>query len=329
MININVSDIIAFRNTSRNENDEMNKKRESIIVCLLNKAIPDDYFNDKEYASQWTELRDALNLYIHNDLNIDLLCEYKAILRAGRKYNYDFMIITENNAQYNIEFKFNASKVDDTPQFVSPMRPSQYLDSSYESYFWEKYLHELCKIANHTCPIEKDYLDQIHNNSPICTKPLQDLYYQGCRSSSKYTGDEKAILFYTYSNMVSKESITHFIENNNLDINKLTNYLQETQKDKIYMMYKDGKFYKEEVDMDKYIIVSYVKESSKYRYLCITKMGVELTILLRWKNGNGIAFPAFQPPAVTTSIPFLGLKYRLAFCSCRPISWDLCLCSVE
>uniref|UniRef100_A0A6C0LHE2 Uncharacterized protein n=1 Tax=viral metagenome TaxID=1070528 RepID=A0A6C0LHE2_9ZZZZ len=294
MINVNVSDIIAFRNTSRNENDEMNKKRESIIVCLLNKAIPDDYFNDKEYASQWTELRDALNLYIHNDLNIDLLCEYKAILRAGRKYNYDFMIITENNAQYNIEFKFNASKVDDTPQFVSPMRPSQYLDSSYESYFWEKYLHELCKIANHTCPIEKDYLDQIHNNSPICTKPLQDLYYQGCRSSSKYTGDEKAILFYTYSNMVSKESITYFIENNNLDINKLTNYLQETQKDKIYMMYKDGKFYKEEVDMDKYMIVSYVKESSKYRYLCITKMGVELTILLRWKNGNGIAFPAFQ-----------------------------------
>ena len=77
MINVNVYDIIAFRNTSRNENDEMNKKRESIIVCLLNKAIPDDYFNDKEYASQWTELRDALNLYIplvicHFPYNLDV-----------------------------------------------------------------------------------------------------------------------------------------------------------------------------------------------------------------------------------------------------------------
>ena len=48
------------------------------------------------------------------------------------------------------------------------------------------------------------------------------------------------------------------------------------------------------VALDDYIIESCVKEPSKFRYVCKTKSGVELTVLLRWKNGNGIAFPAFQ-----------------------------------
>ena len=212
--------------------------------------------------------------------------------RGGRTGRHDFTVVTEIRT-HNIEFKYGKTSVNAQPQFVSPMNPSQYLSLSYEEYYYNEYLGELCKLCGQDKPDIEIYSKQVGGNRPDCLVALQDIYYQGCKKSSKYTGKEKAILFYIYANMISKESIQKFINVAHLDISKLTKYLQDTQKDKIYMMYKEG-FYKEQVDMDDYIIESCVKEPSKFRYVCKTKSGVELTVLLRWKNGNGIAYPGFQ-----------------------------------
>ena len=43
--------------------------------------------------------------------------------------------------------------------------------------------------------------------------------------------------------------------------------------------------------VDKKIIVD---KKNKNRFICETKSGKKMYILLRWKNGNGVAFPAFQ-----------------------------------
>ena len=32
-------------------------------------------------------------------------------------------------------------------------------------------------------------LKQVHGNKPQCIKEIQDKYYAGCKSSSKFTGD--------------------------------------------------------------------------------------------------------------------------------------------
>jgi hypothetical protein len=45
---------------------------------------------------------------------------------------------------------------------------------------------------------------------------------------------------------------------------------------------------------DDYTIVSYVKDPQGSRYIATTKSNKQIRILLRWKNGNGIAYPAFQ-----------------------------------
>jgi hypothetical protein len=66
----------------------------------------------------------------------------------------------------------------------------------------------------------------------------------------------------------------------------------DTQKNKCYMMYKDNVFYKETVNMDEYELISYEKQ--KNMFIATSKTGKKIKILLRWKNGNGIAFPAFQ-----------------------------------
>ena len=120
----------------------------------------------------------------------------------------------------------------------------------------------------------------------------QKIYYNGCKTSSKYTGNTKDIEFYKLANKLSKESINTFISNTELNIEKLNEYLSITQNNKIYMLYKNGKFYKQIVDNNNYKINSYKKNKNKF--VAKTYDGNTINILLRWKNGNGIAFPAFQ-----------------------------------
>jgi hypothetical protein len=122
----------------------------------------------------------------------------------------------------------------------------------------------------------------------------QTMYYNGCSSSKKYTNNEKDIQFYELAKKISKECITNFINNTELNIELLSSYLYKTQKGKIYMLYSDKTFTLHHVDMNHYIIDSVDKNATKSKYTCISKSGKKLNVLLRWKNGNGIAFPAFQ-----------------------------------
>jgi hypothetical protein len=96
------------------------------------------------------------------------------------------------------------------------------------------------------------------------------------------------------SKQLSKESIQKFIEETELNTELLSQYLYDTQKGKIYMLYSNERFALQIVDMNDYVIESVVKNPEKSRYECTTKNGKQINILLRWKNGNGIAFPAFQ-----------------------------------
>ena len=60
------------------------------------------------------------------------------------------------------------------------------------------------------------------------------------------------------------------------------------------MLYYNKAFILQQINIDDYTIDSVVKNANKCRYDCISKTGKKIKILLRWKNGNGIAFPAFQ-----------------------------------
>jgi len=195
-----------------------------------------------------------------------------------------------------LEFKFNASSIDEAPQFVSPMKPSQYMSASYEKFYYDNYLEQLATFMELPMPKQDEYITQIHNNKPKCMKLFQDLYYRGCKKSSKFTNNLKDIECYKYAKNLSNKSISSFINSTELNIEMVSKYLYNTQKDKIYMLYSltEKKFIIQKIDLDDYNIVSVKKNPEKYRYECITKTGKKINILLRWKNGNGIAFPAFQ-----------------------------------
>jgi len=291
---INYKSIDAFQISDRQSNDKNNKIRENIIGAIINNKIPKEYFI---ISNRWKKLKEGI-------LNVLITLNYKKIKhsecehKGGRKFNFDFEITIyyedRSIKKYNIELKFNISELAEAPQFVSPMNPSQYLDKSFEEYYYEKYLPNIAKCADLPMPEKEDYLKQIHGNKPKCMKKYQEKYYQGCKSSSKFTNNENDIDFYNLCKAVSNKSISQFIKNSELNLEKLSEYLQNTQKNKIYMMYCNNEFKIQYVNLENYQIKNVVNNPDKFRYECETKSGIEITVLLRWKNGNGIAFPAFQ-----------------------------------
>mgnify|MGYP001309097682 CR=1 FL=1 len=286
-------DIYVFDMSNRNTNDLFNKKREGIICGVINKQIPESYY---KCSFLWNKLKCAIHEFVSKLCkanNIENIDKCKCEQKAGRTHNYDFNL-NINDRIFNLEFKFNASNIDETPQFVSPMKPSQYLEESYEEYYYDNFLSKLVKEYNFKMPDRSEYLNKIHNPTPECVLPLQEKYYYGCKKSSKYTCLEEDINFYNRAKQLSEESIKSFIKNYNLEIDRLTNYLLKTQKNKYYMLYKNGKIYLQQIDLDNYVITSFEKDYNKQRYIATTKTDKKMKILLRWKNGNGIAYPAFQ-----------------------------------
>ncbi len=293
-ITISYRDISTFNVSKRSENDKYNKLRENIVGCIINNKIPENYYN---FSPEWLELKNEINNYIkflarNNDIsNIN---DIKCIHKAGRRHHYDFNLIINNTNIFNVEFKFNCESVNDTAQFISPMKPSQYLEDNYEEYYYDNYLVEHLKNNNFPIIPKELYLEKIHQPHPKCTESIQTKYYNGCKHSSKYTSKVDDIEFYNNFNKISKKSISEFITKYNIKKDLLSDYLLETQKNKIYMLYKDGKIYFQTINLDDYIITNVIKQPEKYRYICETKSNIKLKILLRWKNGNGIAYPAFQ-----------------------------------
>jgi hypothetical protein len=262
----------------KEKNDKNNKIREVVIEAIINDDIPNEYYI---ISSKWQKLKASLYKYI-NILSDNIKIEtIKCINKGGRIYHYDFEILINGIHVYKIEFKFNVAKCKDTPQVVSPMKPSQYMNNDYEEYYYEKFLRRISTKYNLPLPDKDEYLKTIHQMNPKCMK----LYKE------KYKTDKE---FNIYVNKLSRKSLTLFITQVSLKKNRLSNYLKETQKGKIYMLYKDGKFYMEKINLKNYSIVSYEKDSRHTRYIATAKTGLKLKILLRWKNCNGIAYPAFQ-----------------------------------
>ncbi len=294
-------DIEAFNMDliEKSQNDDMNKKRENIVEMIINNAVPEELYQN---SVKWASMRISVWAYVEKVLahaGITASKEkIKCATKAGRGHNFDFSLtvvdIAGRRHDLKLELKFNATTISDAPQFVSPMKPSQYMSNSYEEFFYENYLWKLTELAGICLPDKALYLKQVHGNKPQCIKEIQDKYYAGCKSSSKFTGDADDLAFYNKANELSKESIAAFLSNNELNIVKLGEYLKVSQQGKYYMMFKNDEYHMETVDMDEYELVNVVSEPSKSRYIVTTKTGRQLKVLLRWKNGNGIAYPAFQ-----------------------------------
>ena len=278
--NIKLEDINYFTISDKYENDSFNKKRELILKEIINKKINNNYYND----DRWIKLRYSLIEYLkilckkNNIVNFNFNC-ISCENKAGRGNHYDFSL-TINEIIHNVEFKFNTKSVNETPQFVSPMNPSKFLDKNFEEYFYDNYLPKIAEHGRLKLPNRIEYLKQNKSNNVPCLKDFKNLY-------------DTNTDFNNYCKKIDKESIKKFIENATIDKEKMSNYLLETQKDKVYMCYKDNIFYYDEVDKNLYQIEKLIdKDNTNFIFETLGEMKIE--IKLRFKNGCGLQFPAFQ-----------------------------------
>ena len=295
-ITVNLDDIELFYTLgNKTKNDENNKKREAMIEIILLDKIPTEWYIN---SSKWKNLNEEVWMYVdtiyalENWDDFGSSYSFSCQAKGGRNFNFDFMLEI-NMKKIKVEFKYHAKTIADTPQFVSPTKPSQYLDSSYEEYYYDVYLIPVLEKYNLTIPNRGEYLKKIHSNDPRCVKELKDKYHKGMKNHKMYTGEQHDIDFYQDMNKISEESITSFVKLYHVKKEILTEYLLDTQEDKFYMLYKDGNMYLDkEWNLDNYKITTIEKD--KNRYLAKTLGGKELKLLLRWKNCKGVAYPAFQ-----------------------------------
>ena len=293
MIEINKEDIELFYTTStRNTSDEFNKKRELLLCQLGNGNISNEWLSTNEkWDHLHTQLLSTINILKPNSTH------HKLIVKGGRSKNYDFELIYYNNNEliklYKLEFKYGVYEINECPQFVSPMKPSQYFDRSYEELFYDKYLPKLCEQAILPIPDKETYLTQIHTNKPECMLDLQEKYYKGAKSSSRYTGLEEDIEFYKYTKQLNNQSILEFLETSEFNVEKMNTYLLNSQKDKLYLLWNNGSFNLREKNLHDYQISPnslHIKNNN-----CLegkTLSGCKIKLLLRWKNG--VAYPGLQ-----------------------------------
>ena len=294
--NISKEDIIHFKETfGRGGNDDANDKREDIVIMMLNNRVPVDFV---EYDPMWGILSQRVRDCVHNIITsecITLINHIEFVRAGGRGKHHDIELIGDGKVQLKIEFKHGACEVVETPQFVSPMKPSQYMTMSFEEFYYTFYLPKIVENESFTVPEKEVYMKQIHSNDPKCMLDFQNKYYAGCERSSQFTNKDEDKQFYNKCNEISKTAIREFLSRDDVELyhEALSTYFIKTQ-EKVYLLYKDGQFTSQRIDPNEFVIDSYVKEPENYRFVVQTKTGKKLHILLRWKNGNGIAFPAFQ-----------------------------------
>lgn len=293
MSEISIDDIELFYKTSeRNTSDEYNKKREAILCQLANKSISNDWIVNNE---KWNHLNQQLELLLDR-LNPGNSTHYKFNTKGGRSKNYDFELIFFNGENkikvYKLEFKYGVNEICECPQFVSPMKPSQYFDKSYEELFYDKYLPKLCEKLFLPIPDRDVYLKGIHSNKPEFMRDLQSKYYRGSKTSSKYTGLDEDIENYNYAKQLNNQSIQEFVKTANLNVERINEYLLNSQKDKLYLLW-NGSFNLREKDLNDYQISSEPLTIKNNNCICgKTLSGHYIKLLLRWKNG--VAYPGLQ-----------------------------------
>ena len=298
--NVTKDSINYFKKTSgggRGENDIANKVRENAIVMMLNKEIPEEFLLHDTY---WCVVADRLHncidkMIASSDIDLETNSNITYIKAAGRGKHHDFEAIGNDGTMLlKIEFKNGATKISETPQFVSPMKPSQYMTESFESFFYDTGLPSIVG-TDFSIPDKDEWMSQVHGTKPDCMKSCQAKYYSGCKASSRFTGNCDDIMFYEKCKLNSDKKIVEFLSKDNVSLcsDILSSYFIKTQ-EKTYLMFNNGEFTHQFVDPLEFKIKTVKKEPTKQRFVVTTESGRLLKILLRWKNGNSIAFPAFQ-----------------------------------
>lgn len=275
---------LFYKKNKREDNDKSNKIREIILYLILNNNIPEEWYIDE----RWSSLKDKLIKFINNNFNDLEYSNIKYHYKAGRINNYDYMLefINSDNSvikKVYLEFKYNCAKLNDYPQFLSKSANSFIKETDYASFFYNNYLSEIAELYSLEIPDKINYLKYVYNsnyNKHTFFKKLKE-------DEEKFKKQKKDIVI---------KSIKDYLENNlELHIDEINKYFQDTQINKTYILYKNGEFYLDKLSIQELTIIdiSHINNNNTI-VLNTQKNTTKISMLLRWKNHQGILYPAWQ-----------------------------------
>ena len=272
----------------KTRNAKNNNIRESIISSIVNDNIPSEYYNK---SKEWSSLREKI-LKFSKEISRGIDCDkVKCIRRGGRQSNYDFELFYIKNDERvgdscKVEFKFK-----NIPQFLSLGKPSDYLNNDYVKYHYDNCIPDIFEnagVSKDEIPKFDIYSKQVHSTKPKCMDKIGIIYHKG-----SYATDKNSVEKYRLIKEITNNGIEKFIELSEIDQNKLEQKINETQQGKIFMVYTSNGTIKT-FGKPEYKISSIEKNPKHHSYQATLDNGNKIKILLRWKNYNGIAYPAFQ-----------------------------------
>ena len=182
---------------------------------------------------------------------------------GGRNNNYD---LTINN--HKIEVKNNASNINELPEILQIACSS--FDLNYITVHFDEVIGQVFQ--------DIDFDEYVKNINSITHEGVFSQIYEQRQTIETPTKQ----LISSYIANLNNDELSSFVE-------KVILKLQE-QTEKTFVLYKDGQYYVDRIE-DDFSNVS-IKKGSKS--IIIETDNYEYKCLLRWKNGIGVNYPAWQ-----------------------------------
>lgn len=315
-----------FETSTRSENDATNTKRELVLGQIGNP--PKEFMEDETFGEHWKHVKkefDATIATIAVSTNVPQpYTSYQIETKGGRKFHYDGIVKFYNNqsdqsdtitapattaqatASRKIEFKYGSSNINDIPQFLSlPTKCGMFRNHDaatstptpkYELFWYQKYLDKYIACDPQLTCIEGD--------TPAPPKPSLEDYLRFMPKTNYDVNPfflhlkECEVNFKKEKAKVVNDSISEYLSSfgQDLDINMFTEKIQESQKDKIYILWgKDMKLHIDSISQEEMsgICIKNIKNNNAI-VLESSLAKTTYSLLLRWRNHKGILNPAWQ-----------------------------------
>ena len=287
---ISSQSIQAFYVSSvRGANDANNAVRENVLAMLLTPAA-DEFCADAEFGDKWSSLRrgwrDALGL-----------AEPVVKKMAGRKYNYDFSVASDDGSVMKVEFKSGAGLKDlkDLPQILSLSGNFDiWRDGTdvplYAEHFYKNFLPIYLEAdggddeLRSALPELDKYMKLVHQSNYDRNPFFRRLY------------DREEINKKEKSEIVDQSISSYLLlAAGELDLAKISAKLVESQSGKRFVMWdsRAHKFSTRQLVEDDLHLTELV-EVTKNTIIVAAASGQRYKMLLRWKNHKGVLLPAWQ-----------------------------------
>lgn len=273
----------------RGTNDIANAARERVIMRLV---LPETSSEWQEYAKDpnYCELRESF-WNAAKQVCVEPFDSIKLQHRGTRRNNHDYEIEFYLNGSIvyacKLEFKCSAKTIDGSPEYLS-MAANKYVgDKLYAEYYYETYIDKICALSTTLSRPSKDvYLKHIHTADYGCDPFFEELY----RLKKSDTHIQKEL-----SRFVNESIASYLNTQVEFDLDAITQDIKQ-QNTKTFVLWdpKTRQFSIDRFAEDELNITGIKGLKNKNSIVLTTACKSEHHVLLRWKNNNGVLFPAWQ-----------------------------------